>query len=245
MRHHERIIPGEDWSRGGMADHVQRYRFASNFVAGKRVLDAGCGIGYGARLLAEAGAAEIVAVDISEEALTIANQRFHHPAVRYVQDDLHHLRAITGPFDTVIALESFEHLQHPELFLSRAAALIASEGTFICSTPRRAEKRVGPPENTYHVREYTTKEFEAILHMKFEHIRMLGQHWSAATRIALSLWMNPVVRLGRWMQRVRGRHIEDPIYSQQFATTEADLVISEVNCDLAWALVAICTGPKP
>ena len=49
----ERVIPGqvEDdlW-----AEHVARYAFAARFAAGKRVLDVGCGMGYGTAELAKA-----------------------------------------------------------------------------------------------------------------------------------------------------------------------------------------------
>ena len=43
--------------------HASIYLFFSGSCDGKRVLDAGCGAGYGAAMLAEAGAAEVLAVD--------------------------------------------------------------------------------------------------------------------------------------------------------------------------------------
>ncbi len=42
--------------------HLERYRWAAKFVAGKRVLDVACGTGYGTALLANAGAAQALAV---------------------------------------------------------------------------------------------------------------------------------------------------------------------------------------
>ena len=65
----ERVVPGESSSRGELAAHVQRYKFAAPLVQAKRVLDAGCGSGYGAKLLRDAGASGVVAVDISHEAI--------------------------------------------------------------------------------------------------------------------------------------------------------------------------------
>src|SRR5208337_4385431 len=44
--------------------HLERYRWAAKFVAGKRVLDVACGTGYGTALLANAGAAQVDGFDI-------------------------------------------------------------------------------------------------------------------------------------------------------------------------------------
>ncbi|PYT22511.1 MAG: SAM-dependent methyltransferase, partial [Acidobacteria bacterium] len=60
------MIPGEVdadlWN-----EHVARYWFAARFARGRRVLDAGCGSGYGADVLARE-ACEVLAVDISDDA---------------------------------------------------------------------------------------------------------------------------------------------------------------------------------
>ena len=52
----ERVIPGQVnddlWS-----EHVARYAFARRYAEGKRVLDAGCGAGYGSAELAQSATA--------------------------------------------------------------------------------------------------------------------------------------------------------------------------------------------
>src|SRR5258705_11438377 len=83
----ERLQPGRGAWKSDMSTHAQRYRFACQFVKGKRVLDAGCGVGYGARMLALAGASEVVAVDVSDEVLAEARTRFSHVRVRFICDD--------------------------------------------------------------------------------------------------------------------------------------------------------------
>ena len=55
----ERFIPGIEDPRAAAVhrtlacEHWHRYLFATQFVAGKRVLDIACGEGYGSCLLAE------------------------------------------------------------------------------------------------------------------------------------------------------------------------------------------------
>ena len=67
----ERVIPGQVnddlWS-----EHVARYAFARRYAQGKRVLDAGCGTGYGSAELAQS-AAEVTGVDIAADAIEYAN----------------------------------------------------------------------------------------------------------------------------------------------------------------------------
>ncbi|GAB7004473.1 hypothetical protein JCM18899A_19460 [Nocardioides sp. AN3] len=46
----ERAFPGMD-SSAVMTEHINRYAFATGFVAGKDVLDLGCGTGYGSEML--------------------------------------------------------------------------------------------------------------------------------------------------------------------------------------------------
>ena len=53
----ERMVPEQAHARI-FWEHIARYRFAKEFVTGKRVLDIACGEGYGAAALAKAGAHE-------------------------------------------------------------------------------------------------------------------------------------------------------------------------------------------
>jgi 2-polyprenyl-3-methyl-5-hydroxy-6-metoxy-1,4-benzoquinol methylase len=50
--------------------------FAQQFVQNKFVLDFGCGCGYGAGLMARNGAAKVIGVDISEEAIQYSRTHF-------------------------------------------------------------------------------------------------------------------------------------------------------------------------
>ena len=48
----ERLIPGEV-DIDLLNEHMARYNFAARLTRGKRVLDAGCGAGYGSAELAQ------------------------------------------------------------------------------------------------------------------------------------------------------------------------------------------------
>lgn len=69
-------------------------------VRGASVVDLGCGTGALARRLADAGAAEVLAVDASRRMLAEAEP---HPGVRYVQADLESLTLPPGCADLVVS----------------------------------------------------------------------------------------------------------------------------------------------
>ena len=211
------------------------------------MLDAGCGVGYGARMLAEAGAAEVVAVDVSETALDEASRYFAHPRVRLVRDDCETLTMVDGPFDAIVAFESLEHFQEPAVFLERAASLLSPDGIFICSTPNSLvflTASDGRPKNPYHVHEYKPEEFHALLGGYFGEVSVRGQHLTATFRFAAQLallWSNPFIRLGFLVQRLRGRKVRWRAPSVN--CTEADYVIREDELSSAEVLVGVCRRP--
>ena len=77
MRSPERIVPDET-EPGIVALHLKRYEFAQPYCAGREVLDAGCGVGYGTAFLAET-ARRVVGVDRSGDAIDYARTRYARP----------------------------------------------------------------------------------------------------------------------------------------------------------------------
>ena len=96
--------------------HKERYRWACGGLAGKSVLDAACGCGYGSYMLAQAGAKSVVGVDYSEEAIQFAKQYYSHECIEYYKANIEeHLPE--GDFEHIVILETIEHLKRPAAFL--------------------------------------------------------------------------------------------------------------------------------
>lgn len=71
-------------------EHLARYEFAIKYVCDKKVLDIGCGAGYGVDLLSSK-ASEAIGVDISEEAINYAKQRYKKKDVNFFVGDATYL----------------------------------------------------------------------------------------------------------------------------------------------------------
>ena len=70
----ERFYPDDFMPPWVRYQHLERYRWAAKFVAGKRVLDVACGTGYGTAILANAGATQVDGFDCSPEAVAFARK---------------------------------------------------------------------------------------------------------------------------------------------------------------------------
>ena len=72
-------------SRGGLAKAGEWHQFRQMFpsLAGKRVLDLGCGYGWHCKYAADQGAAEVLGLDLSENMIAEARRRNSSPTVTY------------------------------------------------------------------------------------------------------------------------------------------------------------------
>ena len=246
----ERLVPGAECWNELIGEHKSRYLFASRYVQGRRVLDAGCGVGYGTRMLVDAGAADVVGVDISDEALAHARQKFSLEGITFIKDDCQTLTKVRAPFETVVAFESLEHVVDASAFVHRVSELLACAGNFVVSTPNKllSIQQNGRPLNPFHVREFSVDEFHDLLTEHFAGVTIMGQRWTAALtglyRTSYPSWSNPMMRIGRYLQRLRGRNTDSALNITAIPLTEADFVITDTDPASAPTLIAVCRGPR-
>jgi SAM-dependent methyltransferase len=127
------VIPGEVepdlWN-----EHVSRYHFAALFAAGKSVLDAGCGTGYGTALLA-AQAAEAAGFDASPEAVAYAREKY--PCARFTAGSANAFPASDNSVDLVTAFDLIEHIPDWQSLVEEADRVLKPDGVFLLSAPHR------------------------------------------------------------------------------------------------------------
>lgn len=157
----ERFVPGQSLPNME-ADHFRRYEFAANFVAGKRVVDIACGTGYGSAVLADAGAASVLGVDCSAEAIDHAKARYKAGNLAFRQDDILEFEP-RQRFDLVVSFETIEHIDDHRGALAKFFDILQPGGRLIISSPNRLitspkAKNQAESGGGFHVMEFTIEE---------------------------------------------------------------------------------------
>lgn len=173
----ERVIPGrvndDLWS-----EHIARYAFARRYAQDKRVLDAGCGTGYGSAELAQS-AAEVIGVDIANDALEYARANYPIAGLQFVEASCTSVPFPSESFDLVVAFEVIEHLTQYSAFIDECARLLTREGLFIVSSPNKryyALTRAETGPNPFHEHEFEAAEFVRELERVFPSVRLVLQN---------------------------------------------------------------------
>ena len=113
-------------------------------LAGKRVLDVGCGGGILSESMAKRGAAHVTGIDMAEKSLQTAQA---HAAAEGVDNiDYHCIRvedlAAEQPhsFDVVTCMEMMEHVPDPTAIVKACSELVKPDGMVFFSTINRNPK---------------------------------------------------------------------------------------------------------
>ncbi len=176
----ERVIPGKVdidlWN-----EHLSRYLFAARLCRFKRVIDLGCGSGYGAVELARQ-AEHVTAVDISPEAIAEARELYSLPNLSFEVASLDHLPFSDASFQLGVCFEVIEHLENYRDLLAEARRVLAPGGQLVISTPNLdfyAESRKKDGPNPFHVHEFRYEEFREALSEFFEYQTFFVQNHSS------------------------------------------------------------------
>jgi SAM-dependent methyltransferase len=167
----ERYVPEVHRGTYTEAEHQARYGWGAPLAMGRDVLDAGCGVGWGSGLLAQAGARRVVGIDIDEPALANARERAGASA-EFVHGDLLALPFDDDSFDLVVCFEAIEHVDDPGRALDELRRVLRSDGLLVISSPN---KGVYPAGNPHHVHELTSAELEATLRERFANVAIHRQ----------------------------------------------------------------------
>lgn len=230
----ERTLPGIAVENYWFRRHEAAYLALAPFCTGAVVLEAGCGEGYGAAILA-ARAARVLALDYLPDVVRHVQAEYGGLAV--VQGDLQRLPLADRSVEAVANLQVIEHLHDQPGFVAECARVLRPAGTLLVTTPNRLtfSPGGGPPANPFHTRELSGSELTELLAPHFAVTRLLGLRHGR--------------RLARWERR-HGSLVSaqlaappdawDPALRAFVASVRAgDFVVSSDDVDAALDLVAV------
>jgi SAM-dependent methyltransferase len=175
----ERILPGRQVS---VRQHLLylRHEFAYDYVAGElgrsgRVIEVGCGAGYGSTRLC-GHASRFVGLDVDSEVIAHAKSANVSVAAEFRVYDGVRIPFGDASFDAAVSFQVVEHVSDDVGYVAEIARVLAPGGILYLTTPNRLT-RVDPgrkPWNRYHLREYTPTELAALLNREFADVQVLG-----------------------------------------------------------------------
>jgi SAM-dependent methyltransferase len=158
----ERTIPGIDVENYWFRRHEVAYHHLAPRCTGLDVLEAGCGEGYGADLIANV-ARRVAAVDYDEA--SVAHVRSRYPRVDVMQGNLAALPLPDASVDIVVNFQVIEHLWDQPQFVRECHRVLRPGGELVMSTPNRITFSPGrdTPINPFHTRELDAAELTELL----------------------------------------------------------------------------------
>ena len=128
-------MPGSKVSEENLRMLYTRYKWASEFAIGKKVLEVGCGPGIGLGYLAKK-AKRVIGSDYDANIVKIA-QNYYTDRVDILQSDAQYLPFKDNTFDVVILFEAIYYLPYPEKFLDECKRILKKEGLVLICTANK------------------------------------------------------------------------------------------------------------
>jgi SAM-dependent methyltransferase len=183
----ERLHAGDPLFALDIARHQAAYELARAQLRPGRVLDFGCGSGYGAHSLAREHS-PVVGID------RIRPDAENRSGPHFVQADLRHAPLAPHSFELVLSFQVIEHLEDPAPYLANIARALAPGGLAILTTPNVL---MSDGVNPYHVHEYRADELAGLLRRHFGEVEMRGIAASEPVRAALEARSRRIRRIMR------------------------------------------------
>jgi SAM-dependent methyltransferase len=156
--------------------HIATYEFARSLVTDRRVMDFGCGTGYGTHRLS-GDSASIVGVDVSDNAIRFAANRYKAPNLTF--QSISPIEAAPlpfqdGSFDIVLSFQVIEHVPDPGRYIAEVVRVLADGGVLVMATPDRSSRLLARqrPWNRYHRVEYDRAGLAQLLRTHFGQVEV-------------------------------------------------------------------------
>ncbi|GAA0600486.1 class I SAM-dependent methyltransferase [Kutzneria viridogrisea] len=238
----ERTVPGIEVENYWFRRHEAAYLALAEHCAGAVVLEAGCGEGYGADLLAGV-AARVIALDYDE--LTAAHVGRAYPRLDVLRGNLACLPLADSSVDVVANLQVIEHLWDQEGFLLECLRVLRPGGRLIVTTPNRITFSPGrdTPLNPFHTRELSGSELDGLLRDAGFTVQLLAGLGHGPALRELDARLGGSIIDAQVEVAVSGAPWSAELLAAVSSVTSEDFEISEQDVDASLDLVAVAVKP--
>lgn len=230
-----RIIPEETPAKF-LAEHLKPYEFISGKCRGKKILEVGCGDGYGSAYLAKT-ALEVIGIDYEKEVILRAQKKYSAKNLSFLYGDAAGLEFNDNTFDIVCSFQVIEHIPEDKLlrYLSEIKRVLKNEGTFYLSTLNLEYAMKSPPtyqKNPAHCKEFRFDELKGLLSKIFQGVEIFGLHLTTRHRLYQRLKKSGIFNF------VPGT--VNPIKRYYDQVTTGDFIITPRNLRKAIGFICVC-----
>ena len=214
---------------------LHRYYVIADLCYNKNVLDIACGTGYGSYIISNS-AKSVIGYDIDAESINIAQKEFIKENLNYVKGNVLKIDLPENTFDFVVSCETIEHLSEKDgnKFLLEIKNVLKKNGILFITTPNKDKTDTFSKKNPFHINEYYSKEFVALLKEHFKNVELYYLDLNVVTIMWNSnkpqkLMTN--IKLKNW--QVVNNGIDKPIYMAAICSNKSikKINLSSVLCD--------------
>lgn len=116
------------WDKGSRKDIIPFIN--KHMKKGDKILDIGCGDGYGSFKLHQSGY-DVTGMDISSEMINLAKERLHSNQISFLQGDVNHLPFESNSFDGIMSINVLEWTEIPSKAVKELLRVVKNDG-LIC-----------------------------------------------------------------------------------------------------------------
>lgn len=238
----ERTVPGVAEENYWFRRHEAAYLAMLPHCAGRTVLEAGCGEGYGADLLAEV--AELV-VGLDYDALAARHVARSYPRVAMARANLVALPVRSAAIDVVVTMQVLEHLWDQSGFLDECRRVIRPGGKLVLSTPNRLTFSPGrdTPLNPFHTKELSPSELDEMLGEAGFLVNCLGGLHHGPGLRDLDVALGGSLVDAQVAVAMSGQPWPAELLAAVTAVTSTDFAMTTENLDACLDLVAVAVRP--
>ncbi len=131
-----------------------------------KILDLGCGTGWFTEKLSHLG--QVMGIDLSETAITLARSQFPH--IRFIAGNLYDIALPAEHFDVVVSQEVIAHVDDQVKYLDRAAWILKPGGYLVVTTANKfvIERLSWDPQPPEHIEQWLNmKSLKRLLQPRF------------------------------------------------------------------------------